>query len=307
MDTSIVVPVNLHAVSLSPEAGEALPPSFDPLVEVRAAAKVSAAALSTESPDPAEVAELRERVRALAAALVSAQEAAHRHIARELHDSAGAELTGAHFSLAGIDTWLPADAPPQCVDALAAAQRSLQAVCETTRRIVADLHGPTLERGLVNALSRWTREFASRTGLRVSLTSAADRRLARLPADAALAVFRVAQEALNNVAKHAKASAADIVIDNSDDFLTLIVKDDGIGNVERRRNGQFGIGGMRARCEAFDGAFQIDLAKPGERRPRHGTTVRATFAWRTLLARLEADAALKSAQAPRRRTGTKRP
>ena len=66
---------------------------------------------------------------------------------------------------------------------------------------------PSLEAGIVGALAHWTGDFAARTQLRTSFVCAADVRLTRLPADAALAVFRVAQEALNNIAKHARAES----------------------------------------------------------------------------------------------------
>ncbi|MBN3807030.1 histidine kinase, partial [Paraburkholderia sp. Ac-20336] len=68
-----------------------------------------------------ELEQLRARVRELSAELVQAQESARRHVARELHDGVGAELTATRFALAGIETWLPADAPPQCSAALAVA------------------------------------------------------------------------------------------------------------------------------------------------------------------------------------------
>ncbi|MFP3520560.1 histidine kinase, partial [Pseudomonas sp. SIMBA_077] len=81
--------------------------------------------------------------------LVRAQEAACRHVARELHDGVGAELTATRFALAGVETWLPADAPAQCSAALAVANRSLDAVCAATRQAVAELHAPALEAGIV--------------------------------------------------------------------------------------------------------------------------------------------------------------
>ncbi|SEA02637.1 Histidine kinase-like ATPase domain-containing protein [Paraburkholderia sartisoli] len=166
------------------------------------------------------------------------------------------------------------NAPPQCVAALAAVRRSLDAVCEATRRTVADLHGPQMEAGIVGTLSQWVGGFAARTGLRTSFVCAADVRLTQLPAAASLAVFRAAQEALNNVAKHARASGADVRLESSRRHLTLTVTDDGIG-VSRRAamprdddEGGFGLAGMRARCAAFDGTLRI-AAGTGPRAARH--------------------------------------
>jgi signal transduction histidine kinase len=319
MDTSTVI--SMSANTPAPAAREAcsaaifdLSSSADALA---AAAHVVSSSLQLASdvvPAAAtrELAQLHARVRELAAELIEAQERTRGQLARELHDGVGAELTATRFALANVDTWLPADAPPQCVDALAAVRRSLDAVCEATRRTVADLHGPQMEAGIVGTLSQWVNEFAARTGLRTSFVCAADVRLTQLPAPASLAVFRAAQEALNNVAKHAQACAADVRLESSRRHLTLTIVDDGTG-ISRRAampcsddQGGFGLAGMRARCAAFDGTLRIIAgAEPGLRRKasdrgdaagaggmngtigangRRGTTVRARFAWDALLA-----------------------
>jgi signal transduction histidine kinase len=274
MDTSTVVPFAAH-LSASPER-EGFDACATPSITVEQ-----------------EIARLRARVRELSAELVQAQEAACRHVARELHDGVGAELTATRFALAGVETWLPADAPPQCSAALAVANRSLDAVCEASRQAVAELHAPSLEAGIVGALAHWTSDFAARTQLRTSFVCAADVRLTRLPADAALAVFRVAQEALNNIAKHARAESADVRIETSRRHLTLIVVDDGSGITRNARNrrGHFGLSGMQARCAAFDGTLRVSARRcatergdSGNGMPSRGTLVRARFAWDAMLA-----------------------
>ncbi|MEI5997244.1 histidine kinase [Paraburkholderia bengalensis] len=232
------------------------------------------------APSADDVARLQARVRELAAELTRTQEATRRHVAQELHDGLGAELTAARFALAGVETWLPADVPPQCAAALETAQRSLDAVTEAAQQAVAELHAPTLDKGIVCALSHWINSFAARTGLRMSFVCDADVRLTRLSADASLAVFRVAQEALNNIAKHARASGADMRIETTAQHLSIVVSDDGIGIPPRAGEDerQFGLAGMRARCNAFDGELRIGAAGGGAR----GTTVRARFAWKAL-------------------------
>ncbi|HTH58901.1 MAG TPA: histidine kinase [Paraburkholderia sp.] len=231
-----------------------------------------------------EIDRLEREVAALSAGPLDADEAARQRLARELHDSVGAELAATRFALANVRTWLPADAPPQCEDALALVQRSLDAVCRATRDVLAGLSAPSLAGGIVVSLSAWTRDFGSRTGLQTSLVCAADARLARLPADAALAVFRVAQEALANVARHAQATRADVRLESTSRTLTLTVTDDGIGVAcgARRRAGHYGVAGMRARCDAFGGSLRIASANP-KADERRGTTVRARFAWDALL------------------------
>ncbi|RKT25770.1 histidine kinase [Paraburkholderia sp. RAU2J] len=275
MDTSTVVPFNAQ---LSPSAAR------DGFVAPSTAVE-------------RELAQLRARVRELSAELVQAHETACHHVARELHDGLGAELTAARFALAGVETWLPAHAPSQCAAALAVANRSLDAVCAASRQAVAELHAPSLEAGIVGALAHWTSDFATRTQLRTSFVCAADARLTRLPADAALAVFRVAQEALNNIVKHARAESADVRIETNRRHLTLLISDDGIGltrNARQRRGhaghgGHFGLSGMQARCAAFDGTLRVSVRRSS---PHHaadastqrGTRVQARFAWDAMLA-----------------------
>jgi len=230
-----------------------------------------------------EIERLERQLAALPTLALDAEEAARQRLARELHDHVGAELTATRFALANVRTWLPADAPPQCEDALALVQRSLDAVCSATRDVLAGLHAPSLDGGIVRSLSDWTRDFGSRTGLRTSFVCPADVRLARLPADAALSVFRVAQEALANVARHARATGADVRLVSTARTLTLTVTDDGVGlpRGTRVRAGHYGVAGMRARCDAFGGSLRIasGSAQAGARR---GTTVRARFAWDAL-------------------------
>jgi signal transduction histidine kinase len=295
MDTSIVIPINANTPL--PVARDALGMAAPDLPSDVSSPAVSLTAPLYRPNDDAppaagcELARLRARVRELAGELVHAQEAARRHLARELHDGVGAELTATRFALASVDTWLPADAPAQCAAALDVANRSLDAVCDATRRAVAELHGPQLDAGIVGALSQWVEDFAGRTGLRTSLICAADVRLTCLSADAALAIFRVAQEALNNVAKHAQASGANVRLETSRRYLTLLISDDGSGLPSRRRQrpghrGSFGITGMRARCETFDGKLRVSgggTGRSGRSKHARGTTVSARFAWEPML------------------------
>jgi signal transduction histidine kinase len=245
------------------------------------------------------------RLRELAAELAQARETIKRHVAREIHDGLGAELTAARFALANVEQALNAGSDVSvAIAALALAQQSLDAACEAGRKLAHDLHAPNVEGGVVAALSQWTRAFAERTGLATSFVCAADVRLTQLPPDAALAVMRVAQEALNNVAKHAKASHADVRIETDAKRLILIVEDNGSGLPPRaRRAGApssaaargFGLPGMRARCESFGGALRIASrlrdesaaspwpgawpAAPTATAVGSGTTVRAHFLW----------------------------
>lgn len=229
---------------------------------------------------------LGARVAQLSAELVAADESARRHLAGELHDGLGADLTAARFALANVETWLPDEAPDAARRALALAQQALDAATAANRRLIDGLRTPALEAGLVGMLAAWIGAHGARTGLRTSFVCAADARVTQLSADGALAVFRVAQEALANVAKHAHASAADVRIDVDDTHLSLVVTDDGVGvgvgvgAAAARRRGGYGLGSMRARCEALGGT--LELASP--RAGGAGTALRARFAWHALIA-----------------------
>ncbi|MBB5416966.1 sensor histidine kinase [Paraburkholderia atlantica] len=292
MDTSTAVPFNAALASAAQRDGFDMP-----------------------SHAAREIERLRARVRELSAELVEAQESVRRHVARELHDGVGAELTATRFALAGIETWLPTDAPPQCAAALAVANRSLDAVHAASREAIAQLHAPSFETGVAGALMCWVRDFSTRTGLRATFTCPDDARLARLPADAALAVFRVAQEALNNVAKHARASCADVRIETGARHLKLLINDDGIGlrrgarerGGQKEPGGQFGLTGMQARCAAFDGALRVGTRRSSVGRGEdsgtggngaiasRGTLIQARFAWHALLAASPAPCAARRA------------
>ncbi|MBY4795093.1 quorum system sensor histidine kinase RqpS [Burkholderia multivorans] len=211
-----------------------------------------------------------QRIAVLSAQLLAADEAARRHLAGELHDGLGAELTAARFALANAQAWLPADAPEGCL-------RALDAATDANRRLIDARAVPALDSGVVPALSAWIDGFAARTGLRTSFVCAADARVPHLAGDAALAIFRVAQEALSNVAKHARAASADVRIDADDTFLSLIVTDDGTGFARKRRAG-YGLTGMQARCAAFGGGLDTTSGAAGR-----GTRVTAYFAWDALL------------------------
>ncbi|NLP61194.1 sensor histidine kinase [Paraburkholderia sacchari] len=284
------------------------------------------------------IARVQERIAAASAARVDADEAARHRLARELHDSVGAELTATRFALANVHTWLPANTPPQCTEALALVMRSLNSATDAMRHVLDGLHAPELHAGLADALANWTRDFASRTGLaarfltnssaNASANSTAalhstgftrddEARLARLPAEAALAVFRVAQEALTNVARHAQATQVEVRLTSTPSELIVSVIDDGVGLSRKaaRRAGRqcrqsaqaeqaaptsrnaYGIAGMRERCAAFGGTLRTTPSRRAAAcrlaadPARPGTTVEARFLWETLLTRPRAEPA----------------
>ena len=263
--------------------------SFQTLAKTVSGAAVLAAGMSTESlaarPDSQRIARLEARLAKLSADLQSAREDERARLAADLHDEFGALLTAARLALARAEAWLPADAPAACRTALTQSDDALGALGCASRRLTTALHEPCLDHGLSAALARWVDAFAAQTQLLIRLVCPTDdARLAALPHDVAVTLFRIAQEALNNAAKHAAASEIEVVVAVGPRYLTLSVIDDGRGlplgaaRRGRRRTGDqddggFGLQGMRARCRACGGTLRV-ASTPGA-----GTALRARLPW----------------------------
>jgi two-component system, NarL family, sensor histidine kinase UhpB len=202
----------------------------------------------------------REELRELASYFARVREEERTSVARELHDDVGSTLTGIKFQLAAIRTKLTQD------DALGARVAHLDdlvdGVIGSTSRLMHDLRPGILDEGIVAALEWQARTFEQRTGLPCEF--AASHEDIALPPEAAMAAFRICQEALNNVVKHAAAASVEVQLCRRGDALTLTIADDGIGIDEeaRRKPGHFGLRGMRERALAFGGT--VDVARPAE-------------------------------------------
>lgn len=174
---------------------------------------------------------------------LQAQEAERRRIASGLHDEVGQVLTGVLLVVDDEET-----------------KQSVRQALEEVRRIARELRPEMLEQlGLVSALTELSRRFAESSGIQVERRFAAE--LPALSDDAELAVYRVAQESLTNVARHAGASRVEMVLEQGIDSVVLRVSDDGQGMAEATAlNGHGGLRGMRERALFVGGALAI---KPG--------------------------------------------
>ncbi|HEY8409066.1 MAG TPA: sensor histidine kinase [Gaiellaceae bacterium] len=174
---------------------------------------------------------------------LQAQEAERRRIASGLHDEVGQVLTGVLLQLDDEQT-------------KAAVRQALNEV----RRIARELRPEMLEQlGLVSALTELSRRFAESSGIRVERAFASE--LPPLSDEAELAVYRVAQESLTNVARHAGATQVDLALEPGVGSVVLSVSDDGRGISEAAAtNGHGGLRGMRERALLVGGALAI---KPG--------------------------------------------
>jgi two-component system sensor histidine kinase UhpB len=189
-----------------------------------------------------------------------AQEAERRRLARELHDELGQSLTGV---LIKIDQAIRSPETADLEDARECARESLDDV----RRIARGLRPDTLvELGLASALNALATRFTRESGLAVERRL--DDELPRLGEDVEVVVYRVAQEALTNVARHADAKRVSLELRCADGTVTLTVDDDGRGIPSRVGDEARGITGMRERALLVEGRLRVG------RRGRDGTRVR---------------------------------
>jgi PAS domain S-box-containing protein len=205
----------------------------------------------------------KEELRELAAAVSTTREEEQSRIARELHD----ELAQA-MSMLKMDVALLRGASPtedaDTLARLAKMERQIDTTIRAMRRIAADLRPLTLDDlGVFPAIESLVHDFQQRTGIGIELAIANPTR--QLSVAQATAVFRVVQESLTNVHKHARATHAEVSIGEEHDELVVTVADDGVGfpAAERRRTGGLGLMGVRERAYLLGGRCSIDSA-PGE-------------------------------------------
>ena len=208
--------------------------------------------------------ESAQRLQHLSRRLLALQEEERRNLSRELHDRLGETLTALSINLAMLKDAVPADSRAKArIEDSAALVKSTAAVMEN---LIGELRPPMLDdHGLAAALEWYGRQFAARVNVKVSVqASEAGRRLAP---DVEIALFRVAQEALNNVAKHARAEEVAINLWRADGAFFMSIADDGIGlaraaQASERPNG-LGLVTMRERAQAVGGAFKIEPLPDG--------------------------------------------
>ena len=201
---------------------------------------------------------LAEERRAGARAALTAQERERLRIGRALHDEAGQTLTAIALEVERAAS----DGPPAQREQMAALAAQLHASLDEIRRISRDLRPEALDDlGLVNALIALTSRADRQGGVRIERRFSTQ--LPSLSTELELVIYRVAQEALTNVLRHAGASRCVVVLNGDDAEVELRVSDDGVGLPPRVDEETIGIEGMRERALLCNGTLSID-SRPGE-------------------------------------------
>ena len=203
----------------------------------------------------------------LARRLATAQEDERRRLSRDLHDSVGQLLAALPIAFGAVEFagGLTASAAAR----LAEARHLVDAVSREVHALAVRLRPTALDDlGLEAALEQLVAEWSSRSGVAADFQSSG-LGPGRLPLEVETAVYRLVQESLTNVAKHARARIVSVVVSRPDGYVTAVIEDDGAGFVPGAvPKGRLGLGGMRERVALLGGEFDIE-SSPGE-----GTAVR---------------------------------
>lgn len=209
-----------------------------------------------------ELAESEAHLRQLSIFLQRVREEDRAHFSRELHDELGQNLTALRIDFNELSHALK-DADPTIRARLAAIDRMISGTVDATRRICEDLRPGMLDDlGLEAALTSYARRFTQQYGVRCDLSM--DREDYGLKEPLATAIFRIVQESLTNIARHACATHAMVALQDRGDELLLTIADDGCG-LPAEMSGErktFGLLGMRERVNMLNGKIFIDSA-PG--------------------------------------------
>lgn len=191
---------------------------------------------------------------------ITGQEAERRRLAGEIHDSVVQSLVGISFRLQALEKKIPPDAREEIAGDIQLLVTQLNSGIEELRELLIGLRPPMLDdMGLFSTLEAYLKNFQANTGIQTRLLLPEE--LPSLSKDAQTNLFRIFQEALNNIEKHAKASRATIEFETVLQKLSMTVRDDGKGfsaQGKRARRKHLGIAGMRERAELLGGKLKID-------------------------------------------------
>jgi PAS domain S-box-containing protein len=206
-------------------------------------------------------------IQALGARLIGAQEEERKRLARELHDDLSQQIAGLSLAVGNLKKHIPGERGEGRAQSDRIHQKLVQ-VAETVRRISHELHPTILQySGLAPALRSHCAEFGALTGVQVKLTINGEFDVVQ--SGAALCIYRITQEALRNVAKHAMVATAAVELHHSDGLLSLTVSDKGVGMDLASVEATAGLGlvSIRERTRLAGGSVEITSA------PNQGTAI----------------------------------
>lgn len=230
---------------------------------IQRAIEVQRAILAKEKSD-ADLAVSERRLADFAEHLQITIEQERAAIAREIHDDIGGSLAAIKFDLAWVGRH---HADADTLAHVAAATEMLQHAIGASQRIMMNLRPAILDQGLAAAVNWLALNFEKRTGVRTMFYTTADQQ--ELPKAIQLAAYRTAQEALTNIAKHAKCDLVKIELSDGEGFLTLEISDNGpgISSVARDKPKAFGLRGLQERAKSVGGWLDISTGID------HGTSI----------------------------------
>jgi signal transduction histidine kinase len=204
--------------------------------------------------------EREQRIAELSGHLLRVQEEERKRISRELHDETGQALMVIRLYLGMMETGATArNVRGKIRETVEVVDRTIEGI----RRIIGKLSPLVLqELGLVAAIRKEAKDFARNTGVKARVLIAED--VGRLASAAEQAIYRVVQEALHNVAKHAQAKNVTVQVERADQLVQVIVEDDGVGMQSRSSNSRdnsFGLAGIKERIAMLGGTSRVISTK----------------------------------------------
>jgi signal transduction histidine kinase len=221
--------------------------------------------------------ESKEQLRRLAFQILSAQEDERKRIALEVHDVLGSSLSAIKFKAEEAMLQIPQDGPAHIFKPLETLVALIQELIAEARRIQADLRPPLLDDlGIVATLSWFCRRFETIYS-HIAVEPVVTLREEEVPDQLKTVLFRITQEAMNNIGKHARAARIDLVLQKIGGTIELCIRDDGAGfdpkSLSSREisNKGLGLSSMKERVEFSDGSFSVESAMG------KGTVIRAVW------------------------------
>jgi PAS domain S-box-containing protein len=212
--------------------------------------------------------ESQHLLRELAARNEAVREEERKHLTREIHDELGQYLSALRLGMSVMGLQF-GEENPALGKKIQDMVKLVDAMIKVVRNVVSSLRPAALDMGIVSALEWLADEFRERTGMHCGLEMSDD-----IPLDEkrAIQVFRIVQESLTNIGRHADASEAEITLDRNDSHYVLEVRDNGKGfDPAVRKKKSFGLVGIRERALMLGGEVDITSA------PGHGTAIRVCF------------------------------